>query len=115
MGLYDGIKDVAKIVQQADNIELYRTLLDLSAQALDMQAEIAALQKENDELKAELHKKKSLIRHKGLYITFEGDQQGIVYCSTCFGKDSKLIQMFDYDEKNYRCPVCSIYAYKSGN
>lgn len=23
MGLYEGIKDVAKVVQQADNIELY--------------------------------------------------------------------------------------------
>lgn len=35
MGLYEGIKDVAKVVQQADNIELYRQLLDLSAQAID--------------------------------------------------------------------------------
>ena len=37
MGLYDGIKDVAKVVQKADNIELYQKLLDLSSQALDMQ------------------------------------------------------------------------------
>ena len=51
MGLYEGIKDVAKVVQQADNIELYRQLLDLSAQALDMQAEIAKLKEENNELK----------------------------------------------------------------
>ena len=43
MGLYDGIKDVAKIVQQADNVELYLQLIDLSAQALDMQAEITKL------------------------------------------------------------------------
>lgn len=31
MGLYDGIKDVAKVVQKADNIELYQKLIDLSA------------------------------------------------------------------------------------
>ena len=43
MGLYEGIKDVAKVVQQADNIDLYKKLLDLSSQALDMQAEIASL------------------------------------------------------------------------
>ena len=36
MGLYEGIKDVAKVVQQADNLELYKNLLDLSSQALDM-------------------------------------------------------------------------------
>ena len=51
MGLYEGIKDVAKIVQQADNLELYRQLLDLSAQALDMQAAINKLTEENTALK----------------------------------------------------------------
>ena len=81
MGLYEGIKDVAKVVQQADNLELYKNLLDLSSQALDMQAEIAALKKENEELKMELFQRKRIIRHKGIYITLEGEQQGIVYCS----------------------------------
>ena len=51
MGLYEGIKDVAKVVQQADNIELYKQLLDLSNQALEMQAEIARLKEENQELR----------------------------------------------------------------
>lgn len=51
MGLYEGIKDVAKVVQQADNIELYRQLVDLSAQALDMQSEINRLTAENNELR----------------------------------------------------------------
>ena len=40
MGLYEGIKDIAKIIQKADNVELYRQVLDLEAQALEMQAEI---------------------------------------------------------------------------
>lgn len=113
MGLYEGIKDVAKIVQQADNVELYRMLLELSAQALDMQAENATLQRQNEELKAELLKKRSVIRHKGIYITLEGEQPGIVYCSSCYGKDNKLIQMFDYDEECYQCPVCRAFAYKN--
>ena len=51
MGLYEGIKDVAKVVQQADNIELYRQLVELSAQALDMQNEINRLTTENTELR----------------------------------------------------------------
>ena len=56
MSLYDGIKDVAKIMQQADNIDLYKRLLDLSAQALDLQAENARIKEENAELKKELKK-----------------------------------------------------------
>ena len=51
MGLYEGIKDVANVVQQADNIELYRQLVDLSAQALEMQNEINRLTAENTELR----------------------------------------------------------------
>ena len=112
MGLYEGIKDVAKVVQQADNLELYRRLLDLSAQALDLQEEIANLKRENVELKSELNKRKNVIRHKGIYITFEGDTLEIPYCASCFGKDEKLIQLFDYSEKYYCCPVCGIYAEK---
>lgn len=113
MGLYEGIKDVAKIVQQADNLELYKSLLDLSAQALDMQAEIAALQKENEQLKSEISKKKSIIRHRGLFVTIEGEKSGIVYCSSCYGRDNKFIQMLDYDSESYMCPVCHTYDNKN--
>ena len=41
MGLYEGIKDAIGIAQKADNVELYKKLIDLSSQALDMQTEIA--------------------------------------------------------------------------
>ena len=51
MGLYEGIKDVAKVVQQADNIELYIQLVDLSTQAWEMQNEINRLTTENTELR----------------------------------------------------------------
>ena len=51
MGLYEGIKEVAKVVHQADNIELYRQLVDLSVQALEMQNEINRLTAENTELR----------------------------------------------------------------
>ena len=39
------------MAQKADNIDLYRQLLDLSAQALEMQEEIIRLKAENKELK----------------------------------------------------------------
>lgn len=51
MGLYEGIKDVAKVAQEADNIDLYRKLIDLSKQALDLQAEVLQLHEENTQLK----------------------------------------------------------------
>ena len=75
MSLYEGIKDVAKVVQQADNVELYRQLLDLSASALDMQDEINKLKEENAELKKKQDISNQIIRHKETFITLEGDTQ----------------------------------------
>ena len=50
MSFYDAIKEAINLAQKADNIELYRQLLDLGAQALEMQNEIAQLKMENMEL-----------------------------------------------------------------
>ena len=36
MGFYDAFKDVLNMAQKVDNIDLYRQLLDLSAQALEI-------------------------------------------------------------------------------
>lgn len=113
MGLYEGIKDVAKIVQQADNIDLYRQLLDLGAQALDMQSEIMRLQEENAKLKGDLYKQQNVERHEGIFITLKDDPYKIPYCASCYGKDGKLIQMFNYKPEYYRCPACKVVAIKT--
>lgn len=102
MGLYEGIKDVARVVQQADNIDLYKQLLDLGSQALDLQNELFQAQKRINELEMELSTKKRIRHHKdGLYITIE-DEDDIRYCSTCWGKTGALIQL----TKDGRCFEC---------
>jgi len=110
MGLYEGIKDVAKIVQQADNLELYRQLLDLSAQALDMQATINKLTEENADLKKKQDIEERIQRHQELYITLKDEEDDIYYCSHCWDNDRKLIQMRkSYGE--YSCPHCQIFGF----
>lgn len=59
MGFYDAFKDAINLAQKADNIELYRKLLDLNAQALNLQEENMRLRQENAELK-----NKRTLRHK---------------------------------------------------
>lgn len=110
MGLYEGIKDVAKVVQKADNIELYQKLIDLSAQALDMQEEIIRLKEENNSLKnlnsiqVKVTKYNSYNYSGDPYITLNDDEKQIKYCARCFEVHGKLIQM------NFRneCPQCEI-------
>lgn len=112
MGLYEGIKDAIGIAQKADNIELYRQLLDLGAQALEMQAEIARLTAENEKLKKNQEIKAKVIRHKGAYITLSDDEQCTPYCAVCYGNNGQFIQLINYDKYNYFCCKCSIYVEK---
>ena len=54
MKLLDMLKDVLNVAQKADNIELYKQLLDVNRAALDVQSEIIEIKNENQELKKQL-------------------------------------------------------------
>lgn len=106
MGLYEGIKDVARVVQQADNVELYRQLLELCSQALDMQAEIERLKEENKELRKKNDISEQIIRHKESYITISGNNKDLYYCSHCWDSIEKLIQLNCNENGTFECPHC---------
>ena len=54
------------------------------------------------ELETEIEQNTRIVRHKeGLFITLEGEND-IHYCSTCWGKYGKLIQLTEDD----RCIEC---------
>ena len=93
MGFYDAFKDALNVAQKADNIELYRQLLDLSAQVLDLQAENARLKEENAELRKVKDLGQQIVRHKQPFISLSNDEQNIPYCAVCWAKDNKLYQM----------------------
>lgn len=106
MGLYDGIKDLAKVVQQADNIELYRQLLDLGKQALDLQAEVLQLQEENAKLKKLRELEELIERHEEPVITRKDDRISIFYCAHCWENEGKLFQVSCSDNGMFCCPHC---------
>lgn len=112
MSFYDAFKDVISVAQKADNVELYRQLLDLSAQALDLQAEVSKLREENAALKEKANRKENIVRHAGAYITLADDPLSVPYCAVCYGKDDKLLQLQDYDDCYYRCYNCGQYIEK---
>ena len=106
MGFYEAIKDVAKLAQKADNVELYRQLLDLSAQALDLQAENTRLKEENAELKKRKDLANKIIRHKEPYITLKNDVTDLCYCSHCWDSQQMLIQVNCHKNGAFECPHC---------
>lgn len=107
MGLYDVVKDAAKVAQKADNIELYRILLDVQKMALDMQEELANLREEVKKLNDTSELAKRIVRNSRTYITLSDDQYKIIYCSRCWDKDKNLVQVYIDEQGNYHCPECS--------
>lgn len=106
MGLYEAFKDVISVARKADNVELYRQLLDLSAQALDMQAEIAKLKEENTELRRKRDVASEIVRHNEPCLTLKNDSQSLFYCSHCWDSQQLLIQLNCQEDGTFECPHC---------
>lgn len=109
MSIYDLLKDAASIAQKADNIDLYRKLLDVSAQALDMQNELYRLNNEINELKKTQDLLPLIERHKEAFITLKNENTELRYCSHCWDAERKLIQLFCREDRGgFYCPHCKV-------
>lgn len=106
MSLYDAFKDAMNLAQKADNIELYRQLLDLGAQALDLQAEVAKLREENAELKKLNDIDADVEYHVDAYVTRKSDKKPIKYCAACWADKKKLVPIQDTRGSYFYCPLC---------
>ncbi len=106
MRLYEAFKEVLSIAQKADNIELYRQLLDLSAQVLDMQEAIAKLKKENSEFKVKKSIACKIVRHIEPVVTLKNDSMNLRYCSHCWDSQQLLVQLNCHEDGTFDCPHC---------
>lgn len=107
MGLYDAFKEVLSVAQKADNVDLYKQLLDLSAQALELQAENARLKEELSNLNKKKDIESRIIRHQESYLSFQDDDLNLCYCTKCWDVDEKLVQLqCDPETGGFSCPQC---------
>lgn len=109
MAIYEFIKDAINIAQQADNIELYKKLLEIGQMALDLQNENTELKKRIDILSKERQFEADIVRHIEPYYTLKSDGEGatIFYCATCYGREKTRIQMYYDGESLLSCPACN--------
>ena len=100
-----------KLVQQIDNIDLYRRILDLQGEAIELTEEL----KKKDEIIAQLKdaldlKGKFIYKDSAYYITDENDK--IIdgpFCAKCFDVDHvKCRLVADNKEPQILCPNCKV-------
>ncbi len=108
MGVVESVKDAVKIIQQMDNLDLYRTLLDLQAQVMD-------LVDENRELESRLEVRDELAFDQNAYWrSTPGKRREGPFCSRCWDFEGKLVRLLHYGGASPRCPQCKSVAYLGG-
>lgn len=89
-------------------LEMQQKLISVQRETYKILDENHELSKQIQELKAKLEEQRSIIRHKQNYITLKDDPQEIKYCSVCYGKEKKYIQLDDNEKEDGTvfCPSC---------
>jgi len=108
MGIIDEVKSIAKTVQQIDNIELYRNILNLQAQIMNLVDENSKLKAEISSLKEKLVIKENLIFHDDTYWISDPDgKEDGPFCSNCWDTKQLIVRMLFCGNKEYsECPTC---------
>jgi len=111
MGIIENAKEAVKIVQQIDNIDLYRRILDLQGEAIELTEEL----KKKDEIIAQLKdaldlKGKFIYKDSAYYIT---DENGKIidgpFCTKCFDVDHVKCRLVPENiDPQVICPNCRV-------
>lgn len=101
--IYQLVRDLIDEAKEQKNMELVDKLIEIKLKISD-------IEEENARLKKTLEQERNVERHlDGNYITLKDDELKIPYCSTCWGKDKKLIQLRDENDVTEglpKCPLC---------
>src|SRR3989344_368495 len=107
MAIFDELKSIGRVLQEAGKIEQYRQILDALQKLLEMQKKIDELETENKGLKEEFEIKGNLIPEKNVYwLEKDGFKDG-PFCICCWDSERKLIRLNKNEfSDRLHCPQC---------
>ena len=113
MSIFDDLKSIGKVLQEAGKIEQYKQILETQKELLEMQKKLQDLEKENRELKEKLEIKENLKydRENNVYwLEKEGKGKEGPFCPLCWETESKLIHLNSTGRPNvWVCFQCKNY------
>lgn len=114
MAIFDELKSVGKVLQEAGKIEQYRQILDAQQKLLEMQKKIVELELDNKKLKDDFEIKESLISEGNVYWIIKKEIKDGPFCTCCWDSERKLMRLHKSDVSGrLYCPKCNTAA-KSG-
>ena len=119
MGIIENAKEAVKLVQQIDNMELYRNILDLQAEALELVQQLKEKDETIEKLKTALELKgKMVCEHSAYWIKDDqGSKTDGPFCTNCFDNEHatrRLVQggkpsnKGGHDWSWIQCPKCKV-------
>lgn len=110
MAIFDELKTIGKILQEAGKIEQYQQILETQEKLLEMQKKIIDLENENQKLKEQLDIKDNLIYKEELYWLKNGSYEDGPFCSRCWDVNKKLVRAKGRRNNGFICPECNHYT-----
>lgn len=111
MAIFDELKSVGKVLQEAGKIEQYKQILDALQKLLEMQKRIDELETDNKKLHEEFEVKAKLIPEGNVYWIEESDKRDGPFCTCCWDDERRLIRLHKNGISNrVSCPKCKTEA-----
>ncbi len=111
MSIIENAKEAVKLVQQIDNIELYRKILDLQTEAIELTDQLKQKDEKIDQLREALELKGNFICKDSAY--YIADESGKIidgpFCTKCFDVNHlKCRLVANTKEPQVICPNCEV-------
>jgi len=111
MGIYELAKDAVSIASKADNIELYKMLIDVQKESLELLEENRQLKLKIKELEGSSEFTKLLTFKYNCYYKPDDKNFDEPFCTNCWDNNNKLIRMHKYEDSigpRVTCNVCKV-------
>jgi len=94
MVIFDELKSVGKVLQEAGKIEQYKQILETQQELLEMQKKISDLEEENKELKGKLQIKENIyFENNACWFKKDDGSKDGPFCTRCWDKNKDLIRI----------------------
>ena len=103
----DKAKDLAKLAQKLDNIEIIQQVLDVQSELLKVHEELQALRKENEELKnIEKIDAQLVLRDNAYWQDSAPETRRGPFCMRCWDAERKKVTLVVRNDGLQRCKNC---------
>jgi len=114
MAIFDELKSIGRVLQEAGKIEQYQQILETQEKLLEMQKRINDLTEKNKKLEEDFKIKQTLISDGNLYWTEGTENRDGPFCTRCWDADHNLIRLHRSSvSSRVSCPNCDVVV-KSG-